>query len=58
MTDLHAVTYFTNEAFEGDEDTEEPVFQRGQDQPPDLPGTDSEDSDGGAVSFPSFKKKK
>lgn len=58
LTDLHAVTYFTNEAFEGDEDTEEPVFQRGQDQPPDLPGTDSEDSDGGAVSFPSFKKKK
>ncbi|XP_047477734.1 uncharacterized protein LOC125031182 [Penaeus chinensis] len=58
LTDLHAVTYFTNEAFEGDEDTDKTIFQRQQEQPADLPGTDSEDSDGGAVSFSSFKKKK
>ncbi|XP_063602186.1 uncharacterized protein LOC134778215 [Penaeus indicus] len=58
LTDLHAVTYFTNEAFEGDEETEKTIFQRQQEQPADLPGTDSEDSDGGAVSFSSFKRKK
>lgn len=58
LTDLHAVTYFTNEAFEGDEDTEKTIFQRQQERTADLPGTDSEDSDGAAVSFSSFKKKK
>ncbi|XP_042885117.1 uncharacterized protein LOC122261481 [Penaeus japonicus] len=56
LADVHAVTYFSNEAFEGDDDTEKTIFRRKQDQVPDLPGTDSEDSDGGAVSFSSFKK--